>query len=161
MYKSYYQYRALSIIISDERGYCMNTSYENYQYYRNRAGLSDYQLAQKAGVSRTILSDWKNEKHYPHNKTLKKIADALEVTVNDFYINPNTDYVIKADGHPIAVVESNGTVNIAALNNRITAYSVMLLSGEAVTLTADEYKELQTAIDIYIDSWVRSKKATG
>ena len=86
---------------------------------------------------------------------------ALEVTVNDFYINPNTDYVIKADGQPIAVVESNGTVNIAALNNRITAYSVMLLSGEAVTLTADEYKELQTAIDIYIDSWVRSKKATG
>ena len=139
----------------------MDSSYNNYIFYRNRSGLSDYQLAQIAGVSRSILSDWKNGKHYPHNKNLKKIADALGVTVNDFYVTPNTDYVIKADGQPIAVVESNGTVNVASLSNRITAYSAMLLSGEVVTLTADEYKELQTAIDIYIDSWVRSKKATG
>lgn len=139
----------------------MDLSYENYVFYRNQRGLSDYQLAKNAGIGRAILSDWKNGKHYPHIKTLKKIADALGVTVNDLYATPKTDYVLKDGDKTIAVVESNGTVNVASLSNRITAYSAMLLSGEVVTLTADEYKELQAAIDIYIDSWVRSKKATG
>ena len=139
----------------------MDLSYENYVFYRNQRGLSDYQLAKNAGIGRAILSDWKNGKHYPYIKTLKKIADALGVTVNDFYATPKTDYVLKDGDKTIAVVESNGTVNIASLSNRITTYSAMLLNGEVVTLTADEYKELQTAIDIFIDSWVRSKKATG
>lgn len=55
-------------------------------------GISSSELAEKSGISRTSISRFLNEKMCPKISTLKKIADALGVTV-DFILK----YEIKED----------------------------------------------------------------
>lgn len=55
-------------------------------------GITSLELAEKTGVSRVSISKFLNEKMCPKTLTLKKIADALGVTV-DFILT----YEIKED----------------------------------------------------------------
>lgn len=139
----------------------MESSYKNYMYYRNRSGLSDYQLAQKAGISRGILSDWKNEKHFPHNKTLKKIADALGVTVNDFYRTTPEDVLSDTPSRELLLEAEKKIRNTDFVNRYLAGYTIYLRSGETIEISIEEYKELQTAVEIFVDSWIKSKKMKG
>ncbi|MBQ3045169.1 MAG: helix-turn-helix domain-containing protein [Clostridia bacterium] len=50
------------------------------QLLQNR-GWTPYEIAKISGVSQATLSDWKNGKSVPRNKTLKKLADCLGVSV--------------------------------------------------------------------------------
>lgn len=138
-------------------------TYENYEFYRNQKGLSDYQISKGSGISRGIISDWKNGRHHPHNKTLKKIADYLGITVNDFYQSPQQHMkpaTYELYNKTISTLELNDkeSYDAASLKRLIKAYVFVLNSGEKVDLTLEEYQELQKAIDIYVDSWIRNKK---
>lgn len=54
---------------------------------RDEKNLSQEELAKKADVSRTIISDLENgKKNNITLNTLKKIAEALEVQVNDIFL---------------------------------------------------------------------------
>lgn len=50
------------------------------QLLQNR-GWTPYEISKISGVSQATLSDWKNRKSVPRNKTLKKLADCLGVSV--------------------------------------------------------------------------------
>ena len=103
----------------------MDLSYENYVFYRNQRGLSDYQLAKNAGIGRAILSDWKNGKHYPYIKTLKKIADALGVTVNDFYATPKP--LIQYTGNSGTVFKAKYVNHLFSVLRRL--FSIFIFKG--------------------------------
>lgn len=59
----------------------MKTS-EKLRYYRNQAGLTTKQLADKIGAkSGSYVSCYENERRIPGRKTLQKFADALGISV--------------------------------------------------------------------------------
>lgn len=57
----------------------------NWMLYKEVGFL---QLVQKAGFSKTALSDWLNGRYEPKPKYLEKIAEILEIKPEDLYRNP-------------------------------------------------------------------------
>lgn len=144
----------------------MNESYQNYSYYRTLRGKSDYQVSQETGISRSTLSDWKNNRHEPLTKTLYKIAENLGVDINAFYEKPQKH----SSSEQFAEMFKKNLESSAAMAGRtkeaidkmfettLAGYTIRLLSGEEVTLSIEEFKELRSAVEAYVDSWVRSKR---
>lgn len=143
----------------------MVDSYQNYLYYRNKSGLSDYQVANQTGISKSVFSDWKNGKHHPQTKTLKKIADLLGIDVNAFYNSVPKDYYqpLPPDSVPgtqrmLQEAKFKYNTSFSAVHDRVIEYNIKMTDGSSVLLTQDEYQELQDATSIFIDTWVRNKK---
>lgn len=55
--------------------------YEIFEQLLQEKGLTPYEVSKLSGVSQATLSDWKLGKSSPRNKTIKKIADCLGVSV--------------------------------------------------------------------------------
>ena len=56
--------------------------------YRQRAGLTQEQLAKKAGFSRqTVINIEHGHKKYAHWWTMKCLAEALGATVEEIFLN--------------------------------------------------------------------------
>lgn len=62
--------------------------YEIYERLRDARGLSDYAVAAKTGVARSILSEWKTGRHTPGLKNLLILANFFGVSVD--YLIGNT-----------------------------------------------------------------------
>lgn len=144
----------------------MVDSYQNYLYYRNKLGLSDYQVANKTGISKSTFSDWKNGRHHPQTKTLKKIADLLGVDVNAFYNTAPKYFTYQVPEEDIPNTQKmlqearfHYNVNFATVHDHVIQYTIQLTDGTSISLAQEEYKELQNAVAIFIDAWVRNKKA--
>ena len=58
--------------------------YEKYAKIRDILGLKDADVCKRAGISPGTMSDWKNHRYELKLDKLKKIADALDVSVNLF-----------------------------------------------------------------------------
>ena len=52
---------------------------KNIVYHRERKGFSQYELADKSGVSQPAISQIETETVMPRVTTLQRIADALDV----------------------------------------------------------------------------------
>lgn len=59
--------------------------YEKYARIRDENKKSDYQVSLETGLSRSILSEWKNGKHTPGLKTLRTLAEYFKVSI-DFFL---------------------------------------------------------------------------
>ncbi len=64
---------------------------KNLKYYRLKAGLSKAKLAQAAGVTPAAISNYELDRRRPQMSVLKKIAQALGVTVSDFLAYRNDE----------------------------------------------------------------------
>lgn len=54
---------------------------------RLKAGLAQWQLAEKASVSRTIISQLENgSREIVTSETMRKIAEALNLSVKDIFL---------------------------------------------------------------------------
>lgn len=58
--------------------------YERYAKIRDILGLKDSDVCKKTGISPGTMSDWKNHRYELKLDKLRRIADALEVSVNLF-----------------------------------------------------------------------------
>lgn len=56
--------------------------YEVFEQLLQRNGVTPYKVAKEAGVTQTALSNWKSGKSTPTTKTLQKIADYFDVTID-------------------------------------------------------------------------------
>ena len=63
--------------------YCRRMIGSRVRYYRRLRGLYQTQLAKMAGLSRTTVARIECELHPPNITTLKRIADALDITMTD------------------------------------------------------------------------------
>lgn len=68
----------------------MTTFGDRLREARNKRGLTQLQLAEKAGTSKEMISFYERDRGYPQVLTLSYIADALEVT---------TDYLLGRDDY--------------------------------------------------------------
>jgi transcriptional regulator with XRE-family HTH domain len=55
------------------------------KFYRNNAGLTQEELANKACMSRSYLADVERNRYNPSLDTLDKIISALNITKSEFY----------------------------------------------------------------------------
>lgn len=64
--------------------------YEVFEQLLQKYGVTSYKVAKEAGVTQTALSNWKAGRSTPTTKTLQKIADYFNVTV-DYLITGKND----------------------------------------------------------------------
>lgn len=63
--------------------------------YRNEARLSQENLAEKIFVSRTLISKYESGRVFPTQENLKKIATALDVSVEDLLSSEEKDEIVE------------------------------------------------------------------
>lgn len=54
---------------------------ENIAYYRRKKGMTQKELAEKTGLSRSFISQIENDTNTPSNDSIYKIADVLGISV--------------------------------------------------------------------------------
>ena len=59
---------------------------QNIRALRKKAGLSQEKLADKADISRQMMNDIEGRRRWLTQKTLVKLANALEVDVHELFI---------------------------------------------------------------------------
>ena len=62
----------------------MKSFSETLRYYRESAGLTQYQLADKAGINQTLITRYETGKAMPRKKAIEKLAAALDVSPDVF-----------------------------------------------------------------------------
>jgi|SRR4028118_588063 DNA-binding XRE family transcriptional regulator len=55
----------------------------NWQYLLRRAGLTEKDLAEQAGIGLRIIQDWKKRKKMPRLDTATAVADVLGATLDE------------------------------------------------------------------------------
>ena len=65
--------------------------YERYVELRDRKGLTDAAVAQASGITPSTFSDWKSGRSKPKTEKLMKIATVLEVPLEAFFENRNSN----------------------------------------------------------------------
>lgn len=68
---------------------------ENIRAYRKKAGLTQKQLGEKLGMSQQQIGDYENNRFSPREKTLIRIADALDTSIYNLF--PNERYTAEMD----------------------------------------------------------------
>lgn len=56
--------------------------YDIFEQLLQKYNVTPYKVAKEAGVTQTALSNWKSGKSTPTTKTLQKIADYFNVTID-------------------------------------------------------------------------------
>lgn len=80
--------------------------YEVFDQLLQKNNVTSYKVSKEAGVTQTALSNWKSGKSTPTTKTLQKIADYFNVTI-DYLITGNekeneSSYYLSKDAADIA-----------------------------------------------------------
>lgn len=66
------------------------------KYYRKLKDMTQQELAEKSNISRSYLADVERNRYNPSIETLQKIAEALGVSVEDFFKSkPISDETLK------------------------------------------------------------------
>lgn len=77
-------------------------SYESYAVVRDKIGASDAEVARKAGITKSTMSQWKGGYFEPKIEKRRKIAEVLGVTVDQLDgIEPQPEYYIDAETRQI------------------------------------------------------------
>ncbi len=59
-------------------------TYEEYSQFRDMKGMKDSDVAKKAGIGASTFSDWKSGRSLPKETKLRKIAEALGLSIEQF-----------------------------------------------------------------------------
>ena len=69
---------------------------EGLAFYRQRAGLTQQQLAEGLNVSRTAVTMWETGQSWPSAALLPKISDVLLCSIDELY----GDHITEEEGCP-------------------------------------------------------------
>ena len=57
---------------------------ENLKYYRNKKKFSQKELAEKVGVSQSLIASYENHSKKPSYETIVRLSRALEIPAAEF-----------------------------------------------------------------------------
>lgn len=60
--------------------------------YRMQKGWSEYQLAEKSGLTQSTISSWYRKNMIPSIPSLNKICNAFEITMSQFFAEDSDDF---------------------------------------------------------------------
>lgn len=69
---------------------------ERVTYYRNQKGWSEYQLAEKSGLTQSTISSWYRKNMVPSILSLEKICNAVGITLSQFFSTEDDDFSLTA-----------------------------------------------------------------
>lgn len=69
---------------------------ERVTYYRTQKGWSEYQLAEKSGLTQSTISSWYRKNMVPSILSLEKICNAVGVTLSQFFATEEDDFSLTA-----------------------------------------------------------------
>lgn len=69
---------------------------ERVTYYRTQKGWSEYQLAEKSGLTQSTISSWYRKNMVPSIPSLDKICNAVGITLSQFFSTENEDFSLTA-----------------------------------------------------------------
>lgn len=120
---------------------------ETLRELRRRKGLSQKDLAKKAGIGQDSISGIESGRHEARPSTLRKLAGALDVEVTDFFRDPVTPgHTVEvsgvATGRPIG--RSRATPNVPVPLTLRWEIAEAIRSGKQ--LDPDEVREVLEAI---------------
>lgn len=133
-------------------------TYEEYEKLRDEHGMTNYQVAALANISRATLSQWKNGNAVPGDRTIKRLQD---------FFNGNYPPVYKTIREPIKNAHEKVNANASGNSERIDiirpmycidSYMVRLDYPEPIELSEKEYKELKKASEAFAYAWLLSHR---
>ncbi|MCI8292602.1 MAG: helix-turn-helix transcriptional regulator [Hespellia sp.] len=62
--------------------------------YRLERGWTEYQLAEKSGLTQSTISSWYRKNMLPSIPSLKKICDAFGITLSQFFSEDNENAIL-------------------------------------------------------------------
>lgn len=89
----------------------MSTFAENLRRYREAAGLTAKDLASQIGIKYSTYSNYENQGREPNYDTLREIAAALHVSIDDllsYQVDRLERWQGRFDGENIGYMEENG-----------------------------------------------------
>lgn len=67
---------------------------ERILYYRSQKKWSEYQLAEKSGLTQSTISSWYRKNMLPSISSLEKICNAFEITLSEFFSFENDTFTL-------------------------------------------------------------------
>jgi transcriptional regulator with XRE-family HTH domain len=67
--------------------------YDVYVAIRDAKGMTDAEVADRTGITRSTFSDWKSGRTYPGGAKLVKLSDLFGCHVVEFYDNNDADSI--------------------------------------------------------------------
>lgn len=65
---------------------------ERITYYRTQKNWTEYQLAEKSGLTQSTISSWYRKNMIPSIPSLDKICDAFGITMSQFFSSDSDDF---------------------------------------------------------------------
>ncbi|WP_122644232.1 helix-turn-helix domain-containing protein [Luxibacter massiliensis] len=65
---------------------------EKINYYRIQKGWSEYQLAEKSGLTQSTISSWYRKNMLPSLSSLEKICTAFDITLSQFFATSSDNF---------------------------------------------------------------------
>lgn len=79
---------------------------ERITYFRTLKGWTEYQLAEKSGLTQSTISSWYRKNMVPSIPSLEKICAAFDITLSQFFAD-ETDTFTLTDSQKKFITESN------------------------------------------------------
>ena len=67
---------------------------ERITYYRTLKNWTEYQLAEKSGLTQSTISSWYRKNTYPSIPSLEKICSAFGITLSQFFSTDSDSFSI-------------------------------------------------------------------
>lgn len=67
---------------------------ERITYYREQKNWTEYQLAERSGLTQSTISSWYRKNMIPSIPSLDKICNAFGITLSQFFSTDNDDFSI-------------------------------------------------------------------
>ena len=130
-------------------------TYEEYEKKITELGLSSYAVSELSGVSKAVLSQWKNGRTQPSRTTMNK----LQLFFNNYDPKKPNDYInqiqtIKFD------IEEDSANQMENQMLRFSIYYLLLKYGKNVSLSEQQYKDLQRGLRAFISAWLQANDIT-
>ena len=77
---------------------------------RKERNWSEYQLAEKSGLTQSIISSWCRKDMLPTIPSLAKICAAFEISLSQFFREDIVDYVVSLDKKQVMLLERTSSL---------------------------------------------------
>lgn len=67
---------------------------ERITFYRKQKNWSEYQLAERSGLTQSTISSWYRKNMLPTIPSLAKLCDAFGITLSQFFSMENDDFAL-------------------------------------------------------------------
>lgn len=86
---------------------------------RKERNWSEYQLAEKSGLTQSTISSWYRKDMLPSIPSLAKICAAFEISMSQFFKETRVDYAVSLDEKQIMLLERTSSLTNEQIDNLI------------------------------------------